>query len=250
MCISLVSGLQSGLQSKFDDDNSVDNLVDIIKPITIKEQSCLDSKNKPSFPLEQANYNCAHLTSYGNDRCNKIYGGNVCRWITSKKCQHKTCRRNTKYELHYGKYIDVGRCDGICKNTKLSCSLLTYSSYMVDYVNSVQIIDSCNCATDRSSTEIPTNKCVRNCNEQKNNICQAGIDENFNSNNLEPSIALLSGILSSCSVGVQSGFDIFIDNRCFGHTFTECFSEGGCPLRAAMVALTQTDSLILCITTI
>jgi hypothetical protein len=246
MCVSFVSGLPSKLSED--------------KPV--KEKCCLDSKSKPSFPLEQANYNCRDLTPHGSERCNQLYGGDVCKWNTGKKCQSKACRRISKYELHYGKYVDVGKCSGICKNTNLSCSPLTYSSYMVNDVNSVQIIDKCKCdtcSTDDSTSviEIKTNKCVGNCNEQKNNICLAGINDNFNSNNLEPSepsTALLSGILSSCSAGVQSGFDIFIDNRCFGHTFTNCFSQGECPLRAAnlhicmraaMVSLTQTDSLIL-----
>ena len=57
-----------------------------------------------------------------------------------------------------------------------------------------------------------------------------------------------------CSAGVQSGFDIFTDNRCFGHTFSDCFVQGPCPLRrakleiclqAANVPLTHTDSMML-----
>ena len=85
-----------------------------------------------------------------------------------------------------------------------------------------------------------------------------GINDNFDVNNgLEasnPSALLLSGYLSSCSSGVQNGFDVFTNDRCFGHTFTNCLQEGACPLQkatlriclqAAQVSLTQTDSLVL-----
>ena len=227
------------------------------------QKCCIDNKNKPLFSLEIGNYNCEDLSPYGANRCNEVFGGNVCKWVSGKKCNKKICNRISHYEQHFGKFVDVGKCSGNCKNKILSCSPLTYNSHMIDNTNNiVQVIESChcdNCYTDDSSSviEVPTNKCKGNCNEQKNNVCRAGLDDNFNSNNLEPSTpspALLSGILNSCSAGIQSGFDIFTDNRCFGHTFTNCLIEGDCPLRnanlhicmrAAFVSLTQTDSLIL-----
>lgn len=227
------------------------------------KKCCLDNKNKPSSPLEKANYNCNSLSSYGMDRCNQVYGGGVCKWTSGNKCNIKSCKKLPYYELHYGEYVNVGKCSGNCNNKNLSCVPNTYASYLVNDNIPIQIIDSCNCdkcATDDTTSviEIPTNKCIGNCNEQNDNKCLAGIDDNFNTNNglesSQPSIALLSGILSTCSAGVQNGFDEFIDNRCFGHTFTNCFHEGECPLkaanlhiciRAAVVSLTQTDSLIL-----
>ena len=81
--------------------NPIDNKnLDPVKP-NIK--CCVDHKNKPTFPLEKANYNCENLTPYGSNRCNQVYGGNICRWISNKKCLQKSCKRLPHYEIHYGK---------------------------------------------------------------------------------------------------------------------------------------------------
>jgi hypothetical protein len=222
---------------------------------------CLDHQNKPDSPLVQANYECNDLTAYGRKRCNTVYGGSVCRWFTGDRCirhEARTCQRVPHYELHYGKYVDVGRCSGVCKKDTCHPTYKTRQDR-----KAYPFVLSCNCEScgaDKSVSlvKVPTNKCSGNCNEQQNVVCEAGVADQYSSSNgpepSSPSVALLSGMLSGCSAGVQSGFDIFIDNRCFGHTFSECFIQGECPLKsaklricmqAANVFLTNTDSLVL-----
>ena len=55
------------------------------------------------------------LTPFGIDRCNKVYGGNVCKWANCLPLSK--CDRKPKYELHFGKKVDVGKCAGICKSS-------------------------------------------------------------------------------------------------------------------------------------
>ena len=232
-------------------------------PINPINYCCINHHLKPTSPLEISNYDCSVLQPFGKERCDKVYGGNICRWASGKLCISPKCMRFPKYELHYKKFIDVGHCRGSCSEDKQSCNP---SSYIMNQygTNKIKIIKECecsNCGTDKSFNiiKIPSNKCKGDCNtNQKNRICRAGVDDNFgNGNGIEvsnPSLALVSGMLSGCSAGIQSGFDIFADNKCFGHTFMDCFSQGECPLRtanlkicmrAANVYLTHTDSLVL-----
>lgn len=229
-----------------------------------KIQCCIDHIKKPIFPLEVANYDCSQLTNLGKKRCDSVYSGNVCRWVSNKKCEQKKCQRVKNYEMHFGKSIDTGKCIGLC-NLNKTCSPKNHDIINVGTeTNKVFIIKDCNC--DDCSTipltttlEVPINKCRGNCNiNQYDQTCVAGIADQFSSiNGIEasnPSPALISGILSSCSSGIQNGFDIFANDRCFGHTFTNCLNKGECPLKsatlqiclqAANVPLTNTDSLIL-----
>jgi len=231
---------------------------------------CLDHPDKSDI---HSDYNCSILTDLGENRCKSVYGGNTCKWFTNKRCAVKRCKRYTKYEYHYGKYIDVGTCKGKCpyRDSSLSdtvdsvskCSVSSQDSLLInDAYPEISIIKDCECTNcfpqDRNQyVNVEVDKCRGNCNTQKDRACLAGVNDNFNTANVEtpsPSTALLSGLLSSCSAGIQTSFDEFIDNRCFGHTFTKCFSQGECPLqsayltvclKAANVPLTNTDSLHL-----
>ena len=225
---------------------------------------CLDHFNKPTSPLEKANYDCSILDTFGKKRCNQVYGGGVCRWIKGNKCNRVNCRRVPKYELHKGEYIDIGRCIGSCKEIDKKCKPLNYVKDMGDLTNKLYIIKDCICEScgtvpSFNTIRVPSDRCKGDCNKnQQDNICMAGRDDKFSlMNGVEPSNpspALISGLLSGCSAGIQPGFDFFADNRCFGHTFTDCFRQGTCPLRgarlqiclkAANVFLTHTDSLVL-----
>jgi hypothetical protein len=228
-------------------------------------ECCIDHPNKPDSPLDKANYECSILDSFGKQRCNKVYGGNVCKWTDGFKCKKKGCQRVSKYELHYGKYIDVGMCGGLCKEQNKQCNPNRYSILQIpDTKHRVSILkecvcDSCGAVPITTNVEISVDRCKGVCNgEQLDMKCSAGVVDQFSVSNgpepSNPSSALLSGMLSGCSAGVQPGFDFFADNRCFGHTFSDCFSEGECPLRAANlkicmraanVFLTNTDSLVL-----
>ena len=249
----LYSLFLSAVPNKFETPNKVDTL----------GFCCINHPNKPDKPLERANYDCRMLDTFGKDRCNKVYGNGVCRWAKSKQCLPRVCRRINKYQLYKGKYINVGECRGICKDKTKKCKTNNYINKL-DTENSLNIIKDCVCDSCVSepleqSVPIRVDKCTGDCNnEQKDSICLAGLEDQFsNSNGLEvsnPSPALVSGMLSGCSAGIQSGFDIFVDNKCFGHTFINCFNQGKCPLRtatlklclkAADVFLTQTDSLVL-----
>tara|TARA_B100000767_G_scaffold121631_1_gene115929 strand:+ start:2811 stop:4112 length:1302 start_codon:yes stop_codon:yes gene_type:complete len=224
---------------------------------------CIDHPNKPTNPLERANYDCRMLDTFGKDRCNQVYGKGVCRWAKSKQCFRRICRRYNKYQLYKGKYVNVGECRGVCKDTNKKCKVNNYIKKL-DSDDSLNIIKDCICDSCTAfplvkSVPIRVDKCRGDCNnEQKDNVYLTGVEDQFsNSNGLEvsnPSSALISGMLSGCSAGIQQGFDIFIDNRCFGHTFIDCFNKGECPLKdarlkiclkAANVFLTQTDSLVL-----
>jgi hypothetical protein len=240
----------------------------IIRSAVLKDSDincCLDHPQKPSFPLDKANYECSFLGSFGKDRCNGVYGGNVCKWVNGKKCLKDNCDRQSKVELHFGKYIDVGECVGKCSDVNSNCGPKDYSLLQLDGMESgVNVIksclcDMCNAVPLTTNLEIGVDRCRGTCNnEQTSNVCSAGVEDNYSLlNGAEPSfpsMSLISGYLSGCSAGIQSGFDIFIDNRCFGHTFTDCFIKGECPLRearlkicikAANVSLTQTDSMAL-----
>jgi hypothetical protein len=224
----------------------------------------MDHVNKPSFPLEIANYDCSQLTDFGKTRCNSVYDDTVCKWVSNKRCLAHKCKRVNKYEIHYGTSINVGKCVGQCKSNK-RCSPNTHDIINVGSdTNRVFVIKNCDCddcSVEPLTTtiEVPVSKCSGNCNTyQYDKTCVAGISDQFSTiNGMEPSnpsSALLSGILSSCSAGIQNGFDVFVNDRCFGHTFINCLNKGECPLksailqiclRAANVPLTNTDSLIL-----
>ena len=202
------------------------------------------------------NFDCSNLTPFGKYKCSSH---KLCYWKKICKLNIKKCSRYSKYELHYGKMVDVGRCSGLCKSNR--CGPNTYSELNIND-NVVKVIEDCicdNCIVVKSSklVELPTGRCHGNCNnKQPDEICIGGIKDSFDTTNIElsnPSALLITGILSHCSAGIQSGFDIFIDNRCFGHTF-DCIKKGPCKLqsakleicmRAANVQLTNTDSLIL-----
>jgi hypothetical protein len=238
---------------------------------TAKLVCCLDHPNKPLSPPAVANYDCSQLVPFGQDRCNKVYGGNTCQWATGKECitvqPPKECRRVSHYEVFGDQRIDVGRCTGPCKAQGSKCKVAETSREQLADGTVVEIVKSCECATcyaneARKAVEVPAGECEGRCERApRPRTCRAGVEDNFSTANgpepSNPSAALLSGILASCSAGVQPGFDTFADNRCFGHTFEECFErESPCPLRravihicleAAPVSLTWTDSLILAI---
>jgi hypothetical protein len=228
----------------------------------VVDSCCLNHPNKPDVPLDVANYNCANLEPFSRDRCNSVYGGNVCQWKEGRKCnKFKKCKRFPYYEEHFQHSVDVGRCVGKCKTN--SCKPSVYSEVSLSDTESVRVIKDCECLDcnvlkTTKVLEVPVGICEKDCKNQGNShrVLTAGLNDNFDtSNGLEPndpSILLLSGILGSCSAGIQTGFDMFIDNRCFGHTFTDIL--GSCPLyratleiciKAAQVSLTHTDSLIL-----
>ena len=126
----------------------------------------------------------------------------------------------------------------------------------------VKIISECECQdcgvkNSYGVVKIPQGRCVGEC-EERSNVCYAGVRDNYSQlNGLEvssPSLPLLTSAAGICSLGVQPGFDIFIDNRCFVHTFENCIRESSCPIKtlsldicmeAAQVSLTNTDSLRL-----
>jgi hypothetical protein len=240
---------------------------------------CIDHPRKPNIPTFIGNYECSQLDEFGKTRCNEVFTGKTCIWKTGKKCslvESKLCHRIPRYEMHYNKVVDVGRCVGQCTEDEHSCSP---SKYVIKALErgkiedvagvdilpaskKIRIIEECdcdNCGVVESTQliKIPQGRCFGNCNQnQDNKVCMAGLNDNYagGPEPSYPSSLLLSGILSQCSAGVQSGFDIFTDNRCFGHTFTNCLMKGECPLKrailhicikAAQVPLTNTDSLIL-----
>ena len=208
-----------------------------------------------------SNYDCSQLTTFGKDRCNSVFGGRVCNW---NKCPPllKSCSRKRKYELHFGIKIDVGRCLGACKLTDKICSPTTYE-YVQIKGKVVKVIKDCecaNCGVIKSNTviEVPNGRCRGKCDDQLDTLCRAGVVDSYSqSNGLEvsnPSPALITSASSICSLGIQPGFDTFVDNRCFVHTFNECFNVEKCPIktvymdiciRGANVPLTNTDSIRL-----
>lgn len=234
-----------------------------------KNYCCLDHPQKPTTPSNIANYDCSQLKPFGKERCNKVWSGNTCIWKSGKSCKSVKikCQRVAHYESHYQQSINVGKCVGDCKQEKSKCQALdhSYVSVKSEIDNKVvRVVKSCECDTCYTETrnkivEIPVGNCHGECNtQQTDRVCRAGQEDNFDtSDGLEassPSSLLLSGFLSGCSSGIQNGFDVFTNDRCFGHTFTNCLQKGVCPLqhanlhicmRAAQVSLTQTDSLIL-----
>ena len=203
------------------------------------------------------------------------------------------CKRVSYYQYHYTKLIDVGRCIGGCSDNK-KCTPRDYYYISYDNINKymevgfdgiqdignvedreqlepsdatglkkLKVIKSCdcdNCDVEKYSKtiEIPLGKCVGNCSDFRNINCLTGLKDNFDtSNGIEPSYPsalLLSNFLLQCSAGIQAGFDTFANDRCFGHTFTNCIKNTNCNIRravldiclqAAQVPLTHTDSLIL-----
>jgi hypothetical protein len=117
--------------------------------------------------------------------------------------------------------------------------------------------DNCIAVPKQDIIEVDVGECYGKCTKQENKKCIAGVMDNFDQTNTEvsnPSTLLVANYLNGCSAGIQSGFDIFTDNRCFGHTFTGCFQQGECDiksatldicLQAAQVPLTNTDGMIL-----
>ena len=232
-------------------------------------ECCLNKPKRTEGSLEELNYDCSQLEPFGMERCNWVHYGKVCTWGKGKQCkipEFTKCVRVKKYETHFNKIVDVGRCIGGCKGDK-TCTPDNYDNLNLgtaDVPMNVRIIKDCNCddcgvIEKNRLIEIPEGSCHGKCNNnQQNLVCVAGVDDSFSVSNgpegSSPSTLLLSGILSQCSAGVQSGFDVFLDNRCFGHTFIKCFKKGPCNLRsatlhicmrAANVPLTNTDSLIL-----
>lgn len=243
---------------------------------------CLDNFDRSSDSLDVMNYDCTQLTPFGKDRCVNVFSSvsvsdsvsdsvSVCHWgIGKEECKipvFNKCVRMPRYESHFQQIVDVGRCRGGCKGL-MKCAPDNYGIMNLgsggDEAMNVRVIKDCKCddcvVIEKSKIiEIPVGKCAGKCQDKQTDLtCMAGINDDFSvSNGLEvsnPSTDLLSGILSQCSAGVQSGFDVFTDNRCFGHTFSKCFQKGLCDLkgavlnicmRAANVPLTNTDSLIL-----
>ena len=93
---------------------------------------CVNLNKRKNTDLTIANYDCSQLTSFGAERCKSVLGGAVCKWAACTEL--KKCQRIPKYELHYGKNVDVGLCSGVCPtkfpidsdlvnyNSKLTCS--------------------------------------------------------------------------------------------------------------------------------
>ena len=231
---------------------------------------CVDHRNKPKQPSTIANYNCQQLSNFGKDRCEGVYGGGVCNWLENKYCNpaQVKCQKVPFYQNHYGKTIDVGRCIGSCPENKcipdVYKDLEFHATEGQKLPYTVRVIETCKCDTCSvekytKTLELDLGKCEGECDTvQGHRVCNAGVSDQFSqANGNEPSYPsplLLSNYLSMCSAGVQTGFDIFTDNKCFGHTFTDCFKKGPCDLKkavlhmclkAANVPLTYTDSMML-----
>jgi hypothetical protein len=229
------------------------------------EECCLDHNNKPHDPIDISNYDCGMLSDFGKKRCNQVWGGQVCNYNKGPRCKTylQKCNRYPHYEVHSGETIDVGRCFGPCKITDLdhrSCDAI-YKQLEVGG-KAINVIAKCDCQSCHvdnyySAIKIPSNRCHGKCAEQKDLYLESGIHDNFFAGNTEtpsPSNQLITGILNGCSAGIQTSYDQFIDNRCFGHTFEDLTLEGTCNIksaalkfciRAAQVSLTNTDSVIL-----
>lgn len=184
-------------------------------------------------------------------------------WATGDACkpQEPTCTRVPKFEVRFGRRIDVGDCKGTCKEGTCKPKGLSPQAVLGGTVLTVKECECASCAAvpDFTAIEVPTGACDGKCStNQSPRTCTAGRSDNFNTNDgaepSSPSAALLSGPMTMCSSGMQTGFDIFADNKCFGHTFSNCILRGPCPLKsatlniclkAANVPLTSTDSLSL-----
>ena len=234
-------------------------------------QCCLDHPFKPLTPPVVANYDCSQLVPFGADRCKAVFGGSVCQWATGAEClqiQPRPCTRVSKYEVHYGQRVDVGECRGACDSdaadgSRPACKPKTTVPVQLNG-GAVLVVKECECSNcvaqpQNIAIEVPAGVCKGLCaSAQQPRTCMAGVADSFSTANgpepSSPSVALLSGPLASCSAGVQPGFDFFADNRCFGHTFSDCLVRGPCPLksaiikfclRAANVPLTSTDGMAL-----
>ena len=265
--------------------NARPNLNDL-DSINLDKVCCVDHKNKEtnSNSLDELNFNCDNLTPFGEKRCESVYGGGICNWTEGNKCKEynlKKCNRIPYYTLHNGIKIDTGLCSGPCPNSN-NCepSLYTYLSIDPDSKISeipedmisdippnvvlVKQIKDCDCSVCsvvpyNKVIEIPVGRCEGKCDDLvSNKICSSGVEDSYNpTNGLEPSDpspALITNLLSTCSAGILPGYDIFANDRCFGHTFSDCLVKHVCPLKhaelkicleAAPVPLTFTDSLIL-----
>ena len=254
--------------------NNINKFIEIpiTKPmITPVVKCCLDYAYKS---MDYINYDCSQLSPFGKDRCNTVFNNNVCRWKSGSLCTiPKKCNRLDHYTIHFGKKINTGLCSGLCKEQKCKPKEYTNINVSNDLIDIklgnkkeamiVRVIKSCYC--DRCTVEkynkimeIPVGKCQGKCQDLSTaKICKSGVQDNFNTLNSEvsnPSTLLVNGILSACSAGIQPGYDTFVNDRCFGHTFMNCFVKTRCPIklatlefciRAANVPLTYTDSLIL-----
>ena len=232
------------------------------------QKCCINHHKKKNNDLSIANYNCEQLTNYGEDRCNSVLSGTTCKWESCP--QIGECSRVPKYELHYGKKVDVGSCSGLCKKSldqndfikpSLTCSPLNFD-YLELKKGNVKVIKDCacqNCGVQNKYDviKVPVGSCRGEC-QQRNNSCLAGVVDKYDlANGIElsnPSINLINSANNICPLGIQNGFDHFIDNRCFVHTFEKCLKVGLCPIQnlilaicmqAAQVSLTQTDSIRL-----
>ena len=86
-----------------------------------------------------------------------------------------------------------------------------------------------------SSVEIPMGRCVGDC-ESKDEHRLAGLIDNYiGIEPSDPSIQLLSSVPLICPLGVQQGFDHFVDNRCFVHTFSDIIDSDNCPIRTMIL---------------
>jgi len=176
------------------------------------------------------------------------------------------CERVSHWEVHGNQKVDVGKCAGACEDGK--CKPSKYDRKQFEdadgTVKTVLIIAACECSgcvaeEAHTSVEIPVGKCTGRCpNQQQSQTCVAGVFDQYSTANgpelATPSPALQAGWLQACSAGWTSSFDNFADNVCFGHTFSSCFQQGACPLKAATLrfcvkasrfSLTNTDSIML-----
>ena len=268
--LTLVNSIYS-LPNKLESSDSLPNKLsqEYYKPEIPDNENmcCIDHHKKKNNDLLSANYDCSQLNPYGYDMCKGVLGGNVCKW---EKCLPLSkCGRKPKYELHFGKKVDVGKCAGICKSSldsDLQISKNICSPSIFDYKEvkkgKVKVIKECECQNcgvknHYGTIKVPIGRCYGKC-EQRDNMCLAGVEDNYSiTNGMEvsnPSLLLLNSAAGICPLGVQSGFDIFMDNRCFVHTFEKCIRKSECPIRtllldicmeAAQVSLTNTDSLRL-----
>ena len=229
-----------------------------------KLKCCIDNPKRKNLDLVQANYDCSHLNYFGEDRCNSIFQGNVCKWGTCPS--YGPCERKPFFELHYGKNIDVGMCGGFCKtdldgNQKMKCSPSVFDIKNIKK-KTVKIIKECQCQDcgvkeKIGAIKIPKGECVGVC-QDRDLVCLSGVEDEYSQlNGIEvssPSIDLINSAANICPLGIQNRFDTFIDNRCFIHTFQNCIRKSNCPIRtlnldicirAANVFLTNTDSLRL-----
>ena len=254
--------------------------------IDIENVCCLDHKQKEinSNSLDSLNFNCMDLTPFGKERCKSVYSGGICDWKTGSKCQNfisKKCNRISHFTVHNGVKIDTGLCSGLCNdNNVCEPNLFNYlgidSDGQISQISEDAISDTpsnimivkqvkdCDCSACsvvpyNKNIEVPVGRCKGKCDDlDDNKICSSGIEDSFDLSNGDepsnPSNSLIANLLSTCSAGIQPGYDTFVNDRCFGHTFTDCLIKHICPLKqatlkicleAAQVQLTSTDSLIL-----